>query len=219
MRNLNGVKKDDLINILVEEYGYSESDLKDEDGKVFTNAELRATIEREDLDEKESKQRENIIVEKRKPIGDNDLIVVMNGLGGSLTHRSQTTGRVWKFMEFGQTDKLPYSELLTIRNLNPKVFNDGWMIILNPQVQDEFGLTEMYKNILTPENIDEIFEKDDDDLRDIIRNLPKGMKSAFIVKARELYEAGKIDSRRKIDLIQEEFDISLDDNAPLSDIV
>lgn len=218
-RNLKGLNKIELTKILVDEYGYEKDDLKDEKtGKPFTNATLQSMIRQEEEDAKQLEVEETVIVAKETKIKDDDLIVVMNGLNGGLTHRSTSTGRVWRFQEFGQTDKIPYGELLRIRNNNPKVFDQGWMIILNRQIQEEFGLTEKYKNILTPENIESVFKKDLDELKEFVKGLPEGMKVTFVNKARELYQSKQLDSIRVVDFIQEEFGISLEDNAPLSDI-
>lgn len=210
--------KKELVEILVDEYGYDKADLKDSDGKPFTNAKLESMIKAEEEDAKNLEIEETVIKAKDTRIKDDDLIVVMNGLNGALTHRSDSTGRVWRFLEFGQTDKIPYGELLRIRNNNPKVFNDGWMIVLSRQIQEEFGLVDKYKNILTPETIDGVFDKDIDELKAFVDALPQGMKTTFVSKARQLYQAKKLDSIRVVEYIQEEFGISLEDNAPISDI-
>lgn len=210
-------KKQELIDSLINDYGYTKEDLKDESGKPFTNGQLEMMIQQEMLDAQELQKSKTEQVDTRRKIKDDEMIMVMNGLDGSLTHRSQSTGRVWRFTEFGQTDKLPYIELLTLRNQSPKVFNEGWLVILDKQIQEDFKLVEIYKNILTPNNIDAIFDKDIDEMRTFINALPTGMKTTFISKARSLYMSGKLDSISKINYIQKEFGISLEDNAPLSD--
>lgn len=210
--------KPELVEILVNEYGYDKADLKDADGKPFTNAKLEGMIRQEEKDAEQLEVEETIVKAKDVKIKDDDEIIVMNGLDGSLTHRSDSTGKVWRFMEFGQTDKIPFGELLRIRNQNPKVFTDGWMIILNRKIQEDFGLIETYKNILTPETIDEVFDKDIDELKAFVEALPKGMKVTFVSKARELYQANELDSISVVRYIQDTFGISLDDNAPMSDI-
>lgn len=210
--------KKELIEVLINDYGYEKTDLKDSDGKPFTNAKLESIIKQEEKDAVELEAQESVEVAKQT-FKDSDLIMVMNGLNGSLTHRSRSTGRIWQFHEFGQIDKIPYSELLTIRNLNGKVFKEGWMIVLNKQIQEDFGLVDTYKNILTPENIEEVFSKSVEDMEEFVKSLPQGMKVTFIGKARELYNAKKIDSKRVIDFIESYFGISLEDNAPLSDII
>lgn len=205
--------KPELIDVLVKDYGYEKDDIK-----MLTNAKLELMIKQEEADAKELEIQETIIVPKSK-FKDEDLVFVMNGFGGALTHRSLSTGRRWDFREFGQTEKIPYSELLSIRNLNPKVFEDGWFIIMNQQIAEDFGLTELYKNILTPDNIKDVFNMNVEEMRVFVDGLPEGMMVTFITKARELYESKQLDSRAKIEFIQEKFGISLDDNAPLSDMV
>jgi hypothetical protein len=208
------LSKKELINLLVESYGYDESDIK-----MFTNAKLEGMIKQEEADAEALEVEETVIIAKDKGFKDDDLIIVMNGLYSPLTHRSSSSGRIWKFSGFGQTQKIPYSEILSIRNIASVVFDEGWLIILNRQIQKDLGLIELYKNIITPENIDEIFNKSSDDLEAFIDSLPKGMKVTFISKARDLYNDKKIDSVRTIKMIENKFGISLDDNAPLSDIV
>ncbi|MFS0905800.1 hypothetical protein AB3N02_22515 [Priestia aryabhattai] len=208
------LKKADLIKILVEEYGYEKEDIK-----LLTNGKLQAIIKQEEADAKQFEEDSTRIVAETTGIKDDDQIVVMNGLDGNLKHRSDRTGRKWVFREFGQTDKIPYAELQAIRNMNERCFREGWLIVLNKQVQEEFGLVELYKNIITPDNINEIFKKNAEELEAFIDALPEGMKVTFVAKARELYNSKQLDSRAVVELIESKFKFSLEDNAPLSDIV
>lgn len=208
------INKKELINILVDEYGYEQEDIK-----LLTNAKLETMIEAEKVDADEFENQKTVVVAKTSKFKDDDSVLIMNGFGGALTHRSGTTGRLWNFKDFGQTEKFPYSEILTIRNNNPSVFEDGWLVVLNKQIQEDFGLVEIYKNILTPDNIDLVFEKNVDELASFVDSLPEEMKVTFITKAKQLYTEKKLDSRSMVDFIENKFGISLEDNAPLSDIV
>ena len=208
------LNKKELIKILVEQYGYEESDVK-----MLTNAKLEGMIKQEELDKEDLERQETVFVSKDAGFKDDDLILVMNGFSGALTHRSLSTTRVWDFAKFGQTQKIPYSELLSIRNTNPKVFTRGWLVVLNKQLQEDFDLVDMYKHIITPDNIDKVFEINTDELNEFIDKLPEGMQNSFLARAKELYDSGKIDSVSKVKLIQEKFNISFEDNAPLNDTV
>lgn len=210
-------KKQELINILKKEYGYTDADLKNSDGKPLTNGQLELMIKKEEMDKDVAS--EEVVVAKRQKINDDDLIPVMNGLSGTLIHTSPTTGRSWIFKQFGQQEKIPYSELLSLRNRSPKVFNEGWLIILNRQVQEDFQLTEIYKNIITPDSINSVFDKNVDELRVFVDALPEGMKTTFFAIARERYLNKKLDSVAVVEFIENRFNISLKDNAPLNDIV
>lgn len=205
------MKKADLIKILVEEYGYEKEDIK-----LLTNAKLQAMIKQEEKDAEDLAHAETVIVKEAK-FKDDDEIVVMNGQNGSLKHRAGRTGRVWEFKKFGQTAKMPYSELVALRNVKPSVFTDGWIIVLNKEVQKEFQLTELYENIITPENIEDIFKLRLEDLERFVAGLPKGMKFTFVSKARELYEREELYDLRVIKFIESTFGFSLEDNAPLAD--
>ncbi|KYC73905.1 hypothetical protein B4092_4940 [Bacillus licheniformis] len=208
------MKKADLIKILVDDFGYSKEDISQ-----LTNAKLQSLIDQELKDAEALKEVKEKEIEKEVVFDDNDLIEVMNGTNGAFTHRSGRNNRVWKFTQFGQRDKFPYSELLAISNFAPKVFKEGYLIILNKDVQKQFGLTELYQNVIYPENINGIFEKDLYELEEFINSLPEAMKYTFISKARELFETKKLYDIRKKELIETKFGISLEDNAPLQDVI
>lgn len=209
------LNKKELIKILVDTYGYEEDDIK-----LLTNAKLEGMIKQEEKDAELLEVEDTIeVIAKESKIKDDDKILVMSGLSGTLVHHSKSTGRTWEFKEFGQTEKLPYSELLTIRYQNPKVFNEGWLVILNKQIQEDFQLTEIYKNIITPQNINSIFDKSVAEISIFVDALPDGMKVTFVNKARELYKSRKINKLDVVEYVQNKFNISLDDNAPLNDVV
>ncbi|MGA9219591.1 MAG: hypothetical protein WBZ57_00195, partial [Pseudomonas graminis] len=128
------LKKADLINKLVEEYGYEKDDLK-----LLTNAKLQAMFKQEELDAKELESQATRAVSKVTKVKDDELIAVMSGVEGTFIHRSLATGRMWRFEEFGQIDKMPFAELLTLRNTSNEVFKGGYIVILDKLIQEEFG--------------------------------------------------------------------------------
>lgn len=210
------MKKEELIKILTEEYGYSEKDMFDKEGKPHTNAKLKAMIEAEKRDAEQAEVDEyRVKAESGNLLKDDDKVQVMSGSSGAVVYYSETSRKSWRFDSFGQMDKIPYGELLTMQNRFPSFFKDGLIIILDKHVQEEFNLTELYKNILTPQNIDDVFTKKYDELEKIVKNLPEGMKLTFINKAQELYQQDKLDSFRVLQLIEKEFGFSLVDNSPV----
>jgi hypothetical protein len=215
------LKKADLIKILVEEYGYEKEDLKfDAEGKPYTNGKLKALIQAEKDDEEILEGNTKRVVARKSKIDDNVLIDIMSGLTGGLVYRSERTNTTWEFEEFGQSDTMTFGELVTLKNKYPRFLTEGWLIILDKQVQDEFKLTEMYENIITPDNIDEIFSiRDVEVLEKFIDSLPDGMKETFVNKAIEKYDKDELDSVAVVKLIQKKFNFSFEDNAPLGDIV
>jgi len=208
------MNKQDLIKTLVNDYGYEREDIK-----IFTNAKLAGLIKQEKLDAEEMENDEVRISAPKKSLNDNDKVVVMNGLTGILFYHSERTNKSWTFQEFGEKDSIEYSELIVMKNKHPKYFTDGLLIVLDKEVQEEFKLTEMYKNILTPENVDEVFNMDVEDLEKFIDALPDGMKTSFVNIAMKKYEDKEIDKFSVISFIQEKFNFDFEDNAPRENLV
>jgi hypothetical protein len=215
------VKKSDLINILVEEYGYESEDLKS-----HTLAKLKSLIdtERREAEELEKAKAEvqkpvTRMVAKKSSISDNEEIVVMNGLTGALRYHSERSNSTWEFETFGQQDAMTFAELKIMRNRYPSYFREGWLIVLDTEVQKELGLVEMYKNIITPENVDEVFAMNPEDLSKFIDALPEGQKLSFVNMAQDRVENGTLDSNKIIKMIEDKFNFNFEDNAPKGDIV
>lgn len=214
------LKKSDLINILVDEYGYEKEDIK-----LLTNAKLQALIDTEEkelADLEKSKEQANKPVTrmvKKSSIADNEEIIVMNGLTGGLRYHSERTNSTWEFENFGQTDVIPFAELKVIKNRYPRYYKEAWLIVLDPEAQKELGLVDMYTHIITPENEDEVFAMNAEEMEKFIDVLPEGQKLSFVNMAQERVETGRLDSNKIIKMIEDKFNFSFDDNAPKNDIV
>ena len=231
--------KKEMVDLLVNEYGYDVSDLKDDKGNIFRNADLEALIDKEEkaIEEIEKKDKAELEAEKAveeeddifslnedafKPkhtFNDNDLILCMSGVRGDMRFVSNLSNFTVKTTQFGQTVKIPYKDLVYVHNIAPQAFHEGKVIVLNEHLQEEFGLEDVYKKVITPKNIRKVLELDADELSGFISDMPSGMKPALYDEARKLYRAGKLDSRRTVEVIENEFGVSLEDNAPLKDAV
>lgn len=215
------LKKSDLIKILVEEYGYEKEDLKfDAQGKPYTNAKLQALIDAEKEDEEVlTSKSKRITREKNRKINDHDLIPVMNGVIGGLYYHSERTNKSWNFESFGQEDTMEYGELITMRNKYPSYLKECRLIVLDEEVQREFGLVELYEDVITPENVEAVFLKPYDEIVKLIDVLSQGSLQTFIETAKEKYNDGSLDSMKLIKYIESKFGFHLEDLTPLDDIV
>lgn len=231
--------KKEMVDLLVNEYGYDVSDLKDDKGNIFRNADLEALIDKEEKAIEEIERRDKVELEAEEAVeeeddifslnedafkpkhsfNDNDLILCMSGVRGDMRFVSNLSNFTVKTTQFGQTVKIPYKDLVYVHNIAPKAFHDGKIIVLNEHLQEEFGLEDVYKRVITPKNIRKVLGLDADELSEFILDMPSGMKPALYDEARKLYRAGKLDSRRTVEVIENEFGVSLEDNAPLKDAV
>lgn len=231
------MNKKEMEDLLIEEYNYSKGDLRDDKGNPFVNKVLEEMIEEEKskFQEKSEEQRsededndstENDIFELDETIfaphhnlKDDDLVLCMSGVNGTLNFVSPLSGFRATTSAFGQTLKVPYKDLVYVHNVATKAFTEGQIIVLNKAVQEEFGLTDVYKSVITPKNIKTVLNFNADKLSQFISNMPKGMKATLYDEARGMYRTGKIDSVHTIKVLEDEFGVSFEDNAPTDDVV
>jgi len=215
------LKKSDLVKKLVEDYGYDKEDLKfDADGKPYTNAKLEALIKAEEADAKELEaQATRLAVAPKSVLKDTDKVYVMSGMTDALVYNCPRSGKKYEFFKFGEQDVMEYGDLKVMRNRFPVYLTEGYLIVLDKQIQDEFKLTEMYENILTPENVETLFDMPVADLEKFVDALPKAQKLSFVNKAQELFEKNELNNYQAIKFVEEKFNFRFEDNAPLNDIV
>lgn len=224
--------KAEIVDLLVERYKYDVRDLKDDKGNIFNKPVLEDILEKEEAKDKqvaqgtEAPEKEDDIFalneDAFKPshvFDDNDLILCMSGVRGNMTFKSQLSGFTVKTTNFGQTVKIPYKDLVYVHNISPSAFHEGNIIVLNEHLQEEFNLGDVYKNVITPNNIQKVLKLDSEDLSKFISDMPSGMKPALYDEARKMYRDGRLDSIRTVEAIEKEFGISLEDNAPISEEV
>lgn len=230
--------KKEMIKLLTDEYGYKEEDLKDDRGNTLTNKALEDIIKKEEesstevVNESYDKQSDGrdsedgdifevdeTVFASRHNLKDDDLILCMSGVSGSLNFISPLSGFRASTSGFGQTLKIPYRDLVYVRNIAVDAFEKGQIIVLNKAIQEEFGLTDLYKAVITPKNIREVINMEAGDLSQFISDMPESMKSALYDEARKMYDAGALDSVSTIKVLEEEFGISFEDNSPIEDKV
>lgn len=211
---------------LVEKYAYKKSDFEDKDGKKLNFKQVEALLKKEKQNEKKLSEISHlsdfdgeVIEASSTKFKDDDLITVMAGINGRLKHISPVGNGRYVFNGFGQKQKMPYKELKAINNLVHETLSEGLIIILNPDIIKEFGLEERYKSFLTQSKIDEILSMDPNSIRDVIKTLPKAMKTTLIDVAKSRYNSGKLDSIGVITVFEDVYDISFDDNIAKSDFI
>jgi hypothetical protein len=67
-------------------------------------------------------------------------------------------GKTFKFENFGQTKRIPYSDLVQIIENHKNFLEWGYFYILDERVVRVNGLEDIYKNILTKEKIEQVLD-------------------------------------------------------------
>lgn len=192
--------------------------------KAQMMAELKAEMEqtlRKQIEEEMKKEDEQTKEEKvdKKQVAKNmakniripldTMIPVTCNTKGSLIYVSKKiSGYTIKWDGFGSTEYMELSELASMRNSDRRFFEDNWIICEDTedytalQIYDFLKVAKYYKNIFTPETIDELFEKTPTDIIKCISTLSKGMKETIAVRAKEKIDSNELDSNNKIQALE-----------------
>lgn len=159
--------------------------------------------ERIELTQPNAEHIEKTTVDRKPVVKDVDptqYITVLNGYQGRLTYKSSRTGETFKWTEFGAEQEMELRELRNAKNTYKKYFEKNWFMFSDEfaWVIDYLGVGQYYKNAISIEEFDNIFQKDLDELEKIVSKLSDGQKKAVAFRAKTLIADDKIDSNKTI---------------------
>ena len=149
------------------------------------------------------------ITQKEIPL--NTLVEVRSGFHGVLTYESKKTGYKIIFENFGDTEYMELQELIAARNSSKKYFEKNWFLIDDKEILEFLNVDKYYKNAINVEDFDNIFNKSEKEIRNIINKMSKGQKEILINRAIRKIEDGTIDSRKIINALEEVLEVKLTD--------
>lgn len=146
-----------------------------------------------------------------KEIDPDQYVTVLNGYQGRLTYKSSRTGEKFKWTEFGAEQEMELRELRNAKNTYKKYFEKNWFMFDDEfaWVIDYLGVGRYYKNAISIAEFDNIFQKDADELKEIIDGLSDGQKKAVAFRAKTLIANEEIDSHKVIRTLEEILGVEL----------
>lgn len=146
-----------------------------------------------------------------KEVDPTQYITVLNGYQGRLTYKSSRTGEVFKWKEFGAEQEMELRELRNAKNTCKKYFEKNWFMFSDEfaWVIDYLGVGQYYKNAISIDEFDDIFQKSPDELKKIIKGLSDGQKKAVAFRAKTLIADEIIDSNKVIRTLEEILGVEL----------
>lgn len=138
----------------------------------------------------------------RKDLDPNMIIPVRNGFQGKLVYVSSRTKERFTWEEFGDEQDMELHELRNAKSSAKIFFQNNWFLIDDPEVIDYLGVSEYYKNALSYDDFDEIFNMKPDDIRKTIQLLSDGQKKSVAYRAKQLIDSREIDSIKVIDALE-----------------
>jgi len=152
---------------------------------------------------------EERMVFKPKQFDMHQIVTVRNGFQGMLVYRSSKTGEHFKWDRFGDEQDMEISELRSARSSSKRFFEDNWFLFDDPAVIDYLGVGQFYKNALTVDNFDDLFELDASKIKERVSKLSAGQKKSVAYRAKQLIADGRIDSNKKITALEESLGVEL----------
>lgn len=200
MKDLRNLKKADLIEILVKEFGYEKADFK---GKV--NIELKEIIIKEEEFSKKEGQKQNGI----GMFDDDYLVQVMCSTSGRVSYDSDVTQNTYVWVDYGDIQAMTYRELAEIKRRHPRYLDEGWLFILDDDVRAILcGDDSIF---IKPEEVERIFLLPTNEMVEEIR---KRKYSAYGVLAHNAFlrcKNGQIADLEKMKALVNEFGYYLED--------
>lgn len=141
----------------------------------------------------------------------NEEILVYNGYYGMLTYKSRRNGNPLYFQSFGDSDYIQFGELQTMRSTQPAFFQNNWILIDDDDVLDALGVRKYYENSLRIGDFDTVFNKTPKQLASILAKIPAAQKSVLFHLAADKVKSGEIDSKKKIETLEEAFGVSFEE--------
>lgn len=149
------------------------------------------------------------IVKQKVQIDLKEMVPCRNVTNGSLTYVSRKSGTEVNWSEFGDVEYIDVAELLTIKTGQPRFFNEPWIMIDDENVIDYLGLRSIYDRIVNPDNIDEFFYLQAEEITEKLSKAPHGTRDLVASKAREMVENESLYDVRIIRAIEKELRIDL----------
>jgi len=140
--------------------------------------------------------------------------VTCNVQGGAIYASKKINGYIVEWDEYGSTEYMELSELVSMRNTDRRFFEDNWIICedtedyTSMQIYDFLKVAKYYQHVFTPDDIDSIFEKDAKQIIKLISTLSDGMKSTIATRAKIKIDSKDIDSNSKIEALETALNVS-----------
>lgn len=133
----------------------------------------------------------------------NDLCEVTSCFIGEVVYKSRSGFRM-TWGDYGATQYLPVSELLTMRNEQPKFFINNLIKLTgdNAEAVSAFlQIDKYYKPLNDIGDVDEVFEMEPEEIPNVLGKLTDSMKENVARRAYMLIQNGEIDSKKTIDAL------------------
>ena len=133
--------------------------------------------------------------------------VICNTVGGAFYSSKKIMGYTVEWEDIGSVEYMELGELSSMKNTDKRFFEDNWIVFDDTEeytaseLYDFLKVSKYYNNVLTPDNIDEIFTYPKDEIVKTISTLSRGMKETVAVRAKQKLDENTLD-KNIIDILE-----------------
>ena len=153
-------------------------------------------------------------VKKRAKLNDTVTVNVQSNVFGELIYSDPRSGASVKWHEFGDVQPMSLGDLRTMRNTQRAFFSNNWIFVkevldegyedtIPEDVYKNLMVAQYYQGMLNPDNFNSIFRMEDVEMRAAINRMSSGAKMNLVVACNDAIRRGKLDSLRKIRVLEE----------------
>lgn len=162
-----------------------------------------------DCETQNTEPAERVVYRVKEVLSPTTFITVRNGFNGKLVYRSRKTGERFVWESFGDEQDIELQELKNAKSASRLFFENNWFMIEDPEVIEYLGVERYYRNALSIDDFDEIFEMKPDVIKDKVGKLSPGQKNSLAYRARQKIKSEEIDSLKVIDALEKSLGIEL----------
>ena len=121
---------------------------------------------------------------------------------------------VWN--DFGDEEFLDLQELISMRNTDLRFFKDNWIIIDDSEgytaqeIMNYIKVYQYYDKNVNIDNFDSLFNETPEKIKETVSKMSSGVKDTIAIRAKQLYNAGTLDSRKRVEALEESLGVELE---------
>lgn len=147
-------------------------------------------------------------VHQKKQYDLHDMVSVRNMTPGGLIYKSnRNVGYIVEWAEYNDEQPMEIMELKNMLASQRAFFERNWIWIDDPELVDHLGVAKYYKNMLSPDEVESMFDLEPGEMIIKIKALTKDMQNTIRVVAREKVLAGEVASYAAVQALEKYFGI------------
>ena len=162
----------------------------------------------EGIDNLESNAKKTVTSSKSLP---KDYVVKVKSLVfGELIFKSKSNNTILSWKDIGEVREMTMEQLIDMDNANTDYLRKPYVVLLDPDAANYFGLSETYQNLAAVWNLQKLFELPINAIeRTIDVALNVNLRDAIIAQVRKLYDNHILTDIRIIQLLERKLSIDI----------